>query len=408
MSFKSAMLKVMRGTPDPGLLFVPRLDIWYNANLKRGTLPEEFRFFSLREIAEHIGVGFHAVIPDFVRTGNEADLHHRALGFYNNPDFPYRADFSAVRYQVVKEPETLTTIYSTSAGDVVTRIRYGADFLDSGLSIPDILEPAIKEMEDYARVAEVFSKVRIVPTPEAYAAYQARIGGQGVAVAYVSLAASPVQHIMRDLRKTEPFFFDLLDTPEPVQSLAEPLAELYDSMMDAAVQTSAEVVILGANYDDTITYPPFFEEYIQPWLCKAGDRLHDAGKLLLTHTDGENRQLIDSYLRSNFDIADSICPAPMTKVSLHNYRQAFGHSITIWGGIPSVIMLKQSCNEATFRAHIDTLLTESGPYNHLILSVADTLPPDAEFSRVLYIRDQVAKFNRELVHAPSFVSAEIT
>jgi hypothetical protein len=300
---------------------------------------------------------------------------------------------SAVKYRVVKETETLTTIYSTSAGDVVTRIRYGADFLDSGLSIPDILEPAI---EDYSRVAEIFSKVRIVPTPKGYAGYQARIGEQGVAVAYVSLAASPVQHIMRDLRKTEPFFFDLLDTPELVLTLAEPLATLYDAMIDAALQTSAEVVILGANYDDAITYPPFFEEHIQPWLRKAGERLHSVGKLLLTHTDGENRQLLPLYLRSDFDIADSICPAPMTRVSMRDYRRVFSNSITIWGGIPSIIMLKHSCNEATFRAHIDAVLEESRPYNNLILSVADTLPPDAEFSRVLYIRDQVAKLNHEI------------
>jgi hypothetical protein len=391
MSFRNAMLRTLRGAPEPELLFVPRLDIWYNANLKRGTLPAEFRGLPLPQIAAQLGVGFHSVVPDFARTGDERNLHHRALGFYNHPDFPYRADFSAVEHRVIKEPQTLTTIYPTSTGDVVTRIHYGADFLSSGSSIPDILEPAIKEIADYPRLAEILAKVRIVATPESYAHYHARIGDQGVAVAYLSLAASPVHHIMRDLRKLEPFFFDLLDTPAPLYALTEPLAALYDAMIEAALQASAEVVFLGANYDDAITYPPFYEEHIMPWLQKAGERLHRAGKLLLTHTDGENRQLLPLYPRSNFDIADSVCPAPMTKVPLRDYRKAFGQQITIWGGIPSIIVLKHSCSDADFRSYVDALLHESRPYNNLILSVADTLPPDADFDRILYVRDQVAK-----------------
>jgi hypothetical protein len=391
MNWRDAMLRVMRGTPGPGLLFVPRLDIWYNANLKRGTLPEELRSLTLPRIAESLGVGFHSVVPDFARTGDERNLHHRALGFYNHPDFPCRVDFSAIDYLVNKEPNTLSTVYATSTGEVVTRIRYGAEFLDSGMSIPDILEPAIKGMDDYPRVAEILSKVRVVPAPDSYDRYRSRIGEQGVAVAYLSLAASPVHHIMRDLRKLEPFFFDMQDDPGPLHALAEVLAVIYTEMIGAALQSSAEVVLLGANYDDAVTYPPFFEKYIMPWLRKAGERLHGAGKLLLTHTDGENQRLLPLYLTSTFDIADSICPAPMTKVSLRDYRKAFGSAITIWGGIPSTIVLKSSCTEADFRSYVDAVLEESRPYGSLILSVADTLPPDADFGRILYVRDKVAR-----------------
>jgi hypothetical protein len=195
---------------------------------------------------------------------------------------------------------------------------------------------------------------------------------------------------MRDLRKLEPFFFDMVDDPGPVLSLAETLAPIYEALIEAGCRSSAEVVLLGANYDDSITYPPFYETYILPWLHAAGERLHAAGKLLLTHTDGENRQLLPLLLRSGFDIADSICPAPMTRLSLREYRSAFGGNITIWGGIPSIMVLENSCGEEDFRAYVDAALEESRPYDRLILSVADTLPPDADWDRILYIRDRVA------------------
>jgi hypothetical protein len=390
VNWHDAMLGVMRGRTAPGLLFVPRLDIWFNANRKRGTLPAELRSLTLPEVAERLGVGFHSVVPDFARTGDDRNLHHRALGFYNHPDFPYVADFSAIEHRVIIGPQELSTVYQTSRGEVSTRIRYGSDFLDSGMSIPDILEPAIKNRDDYPRVAEIMAKVRIVPVPDACERYRARIGDRGVAVAYLSLAASPMHHIMRDLRRLEPFFLDMIDDPRPVHVLAEALAVVHDSLVSAALDSPAEVVLLGANYDDAITYPPFFESHIMPWLRKASDRLHRAGRLLLTHTDGENRGLLSLLRQSGFDIADSVCPAPMTKVTLRGYRAAFGRAITIWGGIPSVMMLKSTCAEPEFRSFVEALIEETRPYDNFILSIADTLPPDADFDRIRYLRDRVA------------------
>ena len=43
----------------------------------------------------------------------------------------------------------------------------------------------------------------------------------------------------------------------------------------------------------------------------------------MTHTDGENRRLMPLYLRANFDIADSVCPAPMTRLSVDEFYEGF-------------------------------------------------------------------------------------
>ena len=96
MDIRARMLDVIQGRVPDAPLFVPRLDIWYNAHKTRGTLPGGYQDLSLREITRKLGVGFHSVVPDFIRTGNEEDIYHRALGFYNHPDFPYRADFSNI------------------------------------------------------------------------------------------------------------------------------------------------------------------------------------------------------------------------------------------------------------------------------------------------------------------------
>lgn len=72
---------------------------------------------------------------------------------------------------------------------------------ESGSSIPNIVEPAVKKRDDYACLADILSKVRIHPRPDKFHTYYNRVGNAGVAVAFLSLACGPMHHIMRDLRK---------------------------------------------------------------------------------------------------------------------------------------------------------------------------------------------------------------
>ncbi|MDQ7815571.1 MAG: uroporphyrinogen decarboxylase family protein [Melioribacteraceae bacterium] len=395
IDFKNRMLSVIRGETPDGLLFVPRLDIWYNYNKAHNTLPEGYENLSLSEVVSKLGVGFHSVVPDFIHSAPVESIYHRALGFYNNPDFPYSVDFSSVDFDVTQSNDELKVIYHTGHGDLTTRCSYGEELFNSGNSIPEVIEHAVKKREDYNALAEILSNVRIQPTPDNYKKYNERIGNAGIAVAFTSLACGPMQHIMRDLVKYEDFCLDLYDDQSTFSGCIEPLAELYDKILDSTLLANAEVVLFGANYDETITYPPFFDEYITPWLNKAYNRLHSAGKFLLTHTDGENEGLLPSFTNCLFDIADSVCPAPMTKLSLQDYREFFGRRTTIWGGIPSNILLKDCCSFENFKNFVKNVIDSCKPYDHLVLSIADTTPPDADFGRILYLAEECANtFNR--------------
>lgn len=391
MNFREKIISIIKSVKPEGLLFIPRLDIWYNRNRENRTLPDEYNNLTLTEITEKLGIGFHSVIPDFLRTGNIKDIYHRGLGFYNNPDFPFIIDFSDICFDIELTEKTLRATYHTSSGKITTLIKYDSEIFKSGVSIPDILEPALKTPFDYRVLSEIISKVKVLQNPEGYRRYRDRIGENGIAVAYTSLAAGPMQHIMRDLRKFENFCLDMYDCPEKMDELCEPLSEIYKQIIKSAAGSCAEVIILGANYDDTITYKPFFDEHIAPWLNIAAETFHEKGKYLLTHTDGENKGLVESLCNSDFDVADSVCPFPMTKLSFKDYRNEFNGRKTIWGGVPSVLLLKNSYSDEDFRNYIKLLIHDCKPYDHLILSISDTTPPDAEFDRILYIRDECEK-----------------
>ena len=246
--------------------------------------------------------------------------------------------------------------------------------------------------EDYKPLEYIFRHARAEPNYEGYAAFAEQVGDRGFAVAYVSVAASPMHMLQRDVMPMDVFFFELNDRPDEVGELAESIGGYWRQMLDVAADCPAEVIFLGANYDAAIQYPPFFAQHIEPYLAEFAQMLHRRGKYLLTHTDGENTGLLEHYVASKIDIADSICPSPMTRLSMAEVRQAFDGRITIMGGIPSVALLKDSMKDRQFEEFLDDFFVQIGRGDRLILGISDTTPPAADFQRLLTIARRIEAF----------------
>jgi hypothetical protein len=390
-NWRALLLEKLAGGGRGNTLFVPRLDIWYNHKKKTGTLPESLKEKSLLEVTRSLGIGYHSVIPDYVHDVPLEQYIYRGLGYYNHPDFPFVFDFSDVEYEADIGEEEIRLTYHASQGDIVLAYEYGEEFLEKGNSIPAMHEHPIKSEADYDLLKDILSRVQVTERLSGYTACRNRIGEDGLAVCCTSLAPGPVGHIHRDLRRMDDFFLDQYDFPHKIMELTEVIAPHHEKLLEIAAKTEAEVVIYGANYDEAITIEPLFREHFMPWLVNAGTILHDEGKYLLTHTDGENQGLMEAYQESNFDIADSVTPAPMTKMSLKEYRECFNGNVNIWGGIPSTIMVADSFGWEDFKAWVERMLEETAPYDHLILSIADTCPPGADFGRIEYLYEKLNK-----------------
>lgn len=124
-------------------------------------------------------------------------------------------------------------------------------------------------------------------------------------------------------------------------------------------------------------------------LKQYAERLHARGKYLLTHTDGENRRLIPLFLEAGFDVADSICPYPMTRIPLEQIYAAFADRITICGGIPATQLCPGSTDEVSFRRYVDELVKRYGHAKRIILGVSDMVTADADISRLKYLNDKI-------------------
>jgi uroporphyrinogen-III decarboxylase len=391
MTHRERMLATLRGEPTDALPYVPRLDLWYKANSTRGTLPKKYEKATLTQVVDDLGVGYHSVVPDFLDLTDTLDEVDRALGIYRLRTLPYRTALREIKRNISYEGDATTVEYVTPVGNVRTRVVYDDAMRQAGITITHIAEHAIKSVDDYDAVAYIFEHAEVRPTYDDYLVARDEVGERGLAVAFVSLAGSPMHLIQRELMDYNEFFYALHDHPQEMRNLADRMSGYFRRVFEVVAGSPAEIVFVGANYDAQITWPPFFREYITPSLAAAADVLHAGGKFLLTHTDGENKGLLGEYVDSRIDVADSICPSPMTTLSLRQVREAFAGKITIWGGVPSVSVLRNSMSDREFDAYMEDLLEQVGDGDHLILSIADTTPPDAEFSRI----ERIAKLSRD-------------
>jgi len=84
----------------------------------------------------------------------------------------------------------------------------------------------------------------------------------------------------------------------------------------------------------------------------------------------------------------------MTKVSIQEYYRRWSDRITIFGGVPSNLLLPQLTPERDFQDFMDGLFSGIGAGARFILGIADTTPPDADFERLVRIGHMVRERGR--------------
>ena len=391
MTQRERMLATIRGEPTDQIPWAPRMDLWYIAQRARGTLPKKLAGLNMVEMAEALDVACHAVGADFTLVGGR-DVSLRGLGVDNHQDYPYRVELRDLPVESSDDGQHLRTLVRAPAGEIFTHLYRSAEMARNGISLPFVKSYAIHSAADFEAVAQIFERLEVIPTPEAYRAFRQRVGERGLAVARGPMVASPIHLILHELVAMDQFFYLYSDEREAMRRLAERMTPFFEAALEALAACEAEVVFWGANYDQDLTWPPFFEAEIAPWLKKVSERLHAAGKILLTHTDGENKALLPLYPPCGFDVAESVCPYPMTKCTLAEIRAGMGPKITVWGGIPSVALLDGAMADSVFAAYLDNLFGALGPGDHLILGVADNVPPDANLERLAEIKRRVERF----------------
>ncbi|WP_319559095.1 uroporphyrinogen decarboxylase family protein [Marispirochaeta sp.] len=391
MNYSDIILAAIKGEPTPELPCAPRMDLWYLSNYYRGTLPKEYHNATLLDIMEDLDVGFNTTNPNFLERDSIDDEAHRALGRYQSSDIPYRVIVECDQ-KCRQEGDLYISEYFTPHGTIRTQTLYTEEMRKAGITNTHIQEKAFKSENDYAALGYVYEHMKVEPRPEAHEILRKRAGDRGPFIFWVTSEGSPYHLLSKYLMPFEIFCYEMFDHPEKMQELADRIRSSFYAALELGLNSEAEILRVGSNYDSTIENPPFFREHILPTLKDCADKAHEKGKFLLSHTDGENSGLLDLYMECGFDIADSVCPAPMTSVSFKEHRKVFTDKVSIYGGVPSIIFLPNSVSEYEFEKFLDDFLVDAGDGKKLIVSIADTAPPDANFNRIRKFIKKIKEF----------------
>ena len=390
---RTRIAAALRGEKVDRLPYVPRLDLWYLANATSGTLPRQHAGRAMNEIARAEGWAVHhRFADDQLDPAFQPQYLHRGINVFYSRDTVFDVVLPRdIEVQVHRAGARTRVEYHTPLGMVSTTTHYDVQSQRNGITIPALVEHLIKTPADYAPAGYLFEHMDVVPSFERFRRWsEDEVRDDGVPIAIGSLDASPFHLIQRDLSDQTQFFIHYKDHYAEMRGLADRIAPLMDKMIAILRESPAEVVWWGANFDDMLTFPPYFEKEIQPWIRKAALAMQEAGKLLLCHTDGENRGLMDLIRDSGMHVAESICPAPMTKVTFAEYYRRWSPRLTLFGGIPSTVVLPET-SDADFEAYMDGFFRAVAPGNRLVVGIADEVPPKAIFARLQRIGERIAR-----------------
>jgi len=363
MTIRSEALQALRGEAPKTIPFIARMDLWYNYHKSLGTLPAPYAKASLWDLQRDLGIGvlgFGAWIEGFHRLEQGGDLEVRTW-WQGNERF-----------------EEISTPYGTlSSRSVISETMRAADVT------PLHVEYAFKSSADYDALQYLFENTRVVENYERYAQYVANIGDDGLSLPFTSWV--PMHLLMKEYIGYNQFYYELHDHLPRLERLAAAVAALHMDIVRVGAASSAQIIEVGANYEQVMTPPPIFRQYFLPFYKQAVPLLHAAGKIVALHGDGDmGPDLLALMRETGVDVVEALTPRPMTSIDVRQAREIWGDAVALWGGIPAVLMTDTTTDEEV-EAFLEDLFAAVAPGERFILGFGDNVPTDARFSRILQV-----------------------
>lgn len=368
MTNRERIAAALEGRNPDRVPWIARIQLWYNARLTEGNMPERFQGLSMREVARELGTG------DPARNGKAFNVRYEGL------ELRTEQAGGVVRTHVTTPYGAV--VYGTTASD------YLQGRVDSGLP----LEHPIKSVDDYRVWEYVAEHTYYDPCYEEFEAYDEQVGDDGLPM--LSAGDCPFHHFQLRLSGYNDAFFEMVDHPQEFEHLMTVMTQVdRERLWPVVADSPAKLVLHGVHFDSQMTPPKLFRRYITPYYQEFSALLHSRGKKLAFHADDDSKAILADCKEAGFDYADCFCSAPMVSVTVAEARAAWGGDVVIYGGVPSVV-LEPEYGEEQFEAYMKDLFRAIAPGDAFVLGVSDNVMPRSMIERVERITEMVEEYGR--------------
>jgi hypothetical protein len=355
------ILATFQGKKPDRIAWQPRIDYWYDVNKKLGTLPTEYRGKELLEIYDDLKAS-----PRTWRFLNPTIRVIQGKG---------------VEMKVLEDEEKIVTTYTAPTGklrEVQTKAVDGATTYRT--------EYLLKGVEDFRALTYIIENQMFEFDRQLYNQIVKWFGDRSEPI--VNLPWASIQRLTVDWMGLEKTVLSLWRHPKETNELIQAIQDSDSRRIDLVKKTPFEFVNFGDNIDQHLVSPPLFEKYLLPWYKQKTRELHEAGKILCSHWDGNIKLLLRYIKDTGLDSLEGVPPLPMGNVTLEELHEAM-RGMVLFDGLPATYFLdmvtKQDLEDFTRK-----ILGLFSP--KIILGISDQLPPNGDIGKVRMVSDLVERF----------------
>lgn len=369
MRLADRLLAVFRGERPDVMPWFADLTYWYNASVRRGSLPDRYLGDGVVDLYRDLGCG----------------CHEHALA---NP-------------------------WSTEYEDVETTTRYESDAAGPSLEIAEWKTPVgtLTQVKEYEPISFSWAyRKYAVERPEDlrtlrfihehrhvtadYALQERQVAlWDGIGVPASVPPRSPMANLIVIWMGVMNVSYALADAPKEIERTLEVLGDSEDPIYGIIERSPAPLVYFGENITGDMVSPRLFNAYYAPYYRRRLPGLHRAGKPVFVHVDGTFRALLPHIARTGVDCAQSLVAAPVGDVEVAEMRELAGPDLILWSGVPGALFSPLYSDEMVRELVLDCIRHHK-EHGRFIMGVCDQVPPDGVIQRVKLVTDLVEEYGR--------------
>ncbi len=160
----------------------------------------------------------------------------------------------------------------------------------------------------------------------------------------------------------------------------EELVERITEHQMGIVERLLELPVDGIFFSDDVSYqdgvligPERWRRIFKPRLARMYARVHEAGKIVLSHHCGCMRPILADMIEIGLDVYESVQPEPKGN-SPYELKRLYGQDLAFWGGLGSQSILPFG-TPAEIKAEVRRLCREMGRGGGFILAPSKSIQP---------------------------------
>lgn len=199
-----------------------------------------------------------------------------------------------------------------------------------------------------------------------------------------------VQDLYLNTMGVEQAIFAMHDYPDTVEAYFAALNACHDRLIDLVGPSPIEIINFGDNVHAATLSPELFRKHVLPVYEHRCERLHQAGKFVHAHWDGDTGPLLSYARETGLDGIEAITPAPQGDVSLEQIKEGLVDELFLIDGIPAIYfddMFPMAVLEECTHRLIELFAPK------LILGISDEISSTGDIERIRRVGEIVDDYN---------------